>query len=322
MKFFLKLALFVLSFCLIICTNSNAKISKRENLPKKLKIVTTIFPQYDFIREIAKDKVELSMLLHPGTQAHSFEPTPSDIIKIKNCDIFVYVGGENEDWVKDKILASIDTKGKTVLALLDLVKLVEEEIIEGMQEEQEDESKKSKEEKEYDEHVWTSPKNAKIIVKALTQALSKKDSENSQYYKQNMQEYLKNLDALDIEFKNIVKNAKRKTIIFGDRFPFRYFADDYKLKYYAAFAGCSTESDASAATISFLIKKVSSERIPVVFHIELSNQKIADAICEQTRTKKLLMNSCHNVTKKEFEKGISYLDLMKTNVENLKEALQ
>jgi zinc transport system substrate-binding protein len=286
----------------------------------KIKIVVTIFPQYDFIREIAKDKVDLTMLLHPGAESHSFEPTPADIIKIKNCDVFIYVGGESDEWVR-KILNSMDTSGKKVISLMSLVKPVEEEVVEGMQED-EDEHDKADGEPEYDEHIWTSPKNAKQIVKALSKILIERDSSNAQFYKNNLNEYMQKLNELDGVFEKIVKDAKRKTLVFGDRFPFRYFADAYGLKYFAAFPGCSSETEASAATIAFLIDKVKGEKIPAVFHIEFSNEKIADAICEQTGAKKLFMHSCHNVSKDDFQSGVSYFSLMSQNANNLKEALQ
>jgi zinc transport system substrate-binding protein len=287
---------------------------------KKISIVTSIFPQYDFVREIAKDKAELFQLLPLGAESHSFEPTPKDIIKIKNCDIFIYTGGEGDAWI-NQILSSIDVKNKQIISAIKLVNAVEEEIVEGMQEEEEEHEKGGEEEAEYDEHVWTSPKNAKIIVKAISEALIKADAQNAQFYKQNTAEYIEKIDTLDKNFEDIVKNSKRKTIIFADRFPFRYFADAYGLKYFAAFPGCSTETEASAATIKFLIDKVKAEKIPVIFHIELSNEKMADTISEATGAKKKLFHACHNVSKKDFKAGLGYIDFMTRNAEVLKEAL-
>jgi zinc transport system substrate-binding protein len=286
---------------------------------KKLKIITTIFPQYDFIREIAKDKVELVQLLPLGAESHSFEPAPKDIIRIRNCDMFVYVGGESDEWIK-KILTSQDIDPKKTIALINLVKPLEEEIVEGMQEEEE-EGEEEGEEKEYDEHVWTSPKNAVIIIEALLNYLKQADSKNADFYEKNAKEYIKRLESLDAEFEEIVKNAKRNAIVFADRFPLRYFADRYGLKYFAAFPGCSSETEASAGTIKFLIDKIKSENIPVVFHIEFSNEKMANAVSEATKAKKELFHSCHNLSKKDFKNGVGYADLMQRNAKALKEAL-
>jgi len=280
----------------------------------KINVTSVIFPSYDFVRAIAGDKVNLIMLLPPGSESHSYEPTPQDIIAIKNSNLFIYPGGENSDWV-ERILDSISNLSKSmiILNMIDLVDAVKEEIVEGMEEEEEEPA--------FDEHVWTSPKNAKAIAAAIADALCKLDSANADYFRQNVAAYSARLDELDASFKAVVDGAKRKTIIFGDRFPFRYMADAYGLNYFAAFPGCSTDSEPSAATVAFLINKVKSEKLPVIFHIELSNEKMADTISEATGAKKLLLHSCHNLTKNDFEKGITYLDIQKANVVNLKEAL-
>jgi len=290
---------------------------------EKLNVVATVFPPYDFVREIAGNNVELTMLLLPGSESHSYDPTPQDIIMIQNCDIFIYVGGESDEWV-DKILNSMDTGNMKIIPLMDLVDTVEEEVVEGMEEEEEHEEEISEAEAlpELDEHVWTSPENAITIVKYITNALCELDSSNASAYESNAAAYLKKLSELDESFQQVVDKALRNTVIFADRFPFRYFADAYNLDYYAAFPGCSTETEASAATVAFLIEKVNEENIPVVFHIEFSNEKMADAICESTGAGKMLLHSCHNITKDDFESGVSYLELMNQNVENLKEALQ
>jgi zinc transport system substrate-binding protein len=282
----------------------------------KINVISVIFPSYDFVRAIAGDKVNLAMLLPPGSESHSYEPTPQDIIAIKNSNLFIYPGGENSEWV-ERILDSISNLSEKtiVLSMIDLVNAVEEEIVEGMEKEEEEE------EPAFDEHVWTSPQNAKTIAAAITNALCELDSANVDYFRQNAAAYSVQLDELDESFKTVVDSAKRKTIIFGDRFPFRYLADAYGLDYFAAFPGCSTDTEPSAATVAFLINKVKSEKLPVVFHIELSNEKIADTISEATGAKKLLLHSCHNLTKNDFEKGITYLDVQKANVVNLKEAL-
>jgi zinc transport system substrate-binding protein len=207
-----------------------------------------------------------------------------------------------------------------ILTLMDCVEVVEEEIVEGMEEEEEDDEEAH--EPEYDEHVWTSPVNAKLIVRKIADAFCETDAANAEIYRKNEAEHLGKLDALDAAFREIADSAARKTLIFGDRFPFRYFADTYGLKYFAAFPGCSTETEASAATVAFLIDKVRAEKIPVVFHIELSNEKIADAVCEETGAKKLMLHACHNITRADLEGGATYLSLMRQNVENLKEALR
>jgi zinc transport system substrate-binding protein len=284
-------------------------------------VVTTVFPSYDFVREIAGDKVNLSLLLPPGAESHSFEPTPRDIIQIQNSDIFIYVGGESEAWV-ERILDSIDSykSGKLrVLSLMDMVEVVEEEIVEGMEEEEEESGEEG--EAEYDEHVWTSPRNAKLIAGAIGEALCQADTANAALYRRNAQDYQAKLEELDKAFTSVAAGARRKTIVFGDRFPFRYFADAYGLRYYAAFPGCSTETECSAATVAFLVDKVKAEGIPVIFHIELSNEKIADTISEATGAKKLLLHACHNVTKRDMDRKVSYLELQRANVDRLREAL-
>jgi zinc transport system substrate-binding protein len=283
----------------------------------KINVVTTIFPPYDFVREIAGDRVNLSMLLQPGAESHSFEPSPQDIIRVQNCDVFIYVGGESDAWV-DGILESMDTSRMEIVTLMDCVDVVEELVVEGMQEEEEEEEAEGP---EYDEHVWTSPRNAKLIIRKIADVLKEHDAPNAAAYEQSTAAYLAKLTALDEEFQKMLRGAKRKTLVFGDRFPFRYFADAYGLDYFAAFPGCSTETECSAATIAFLVNKIRAEKIPVVFHIELSNEKIADTLCEETGAKKLLLHAVHNISKRDFEQKANYYDLMLQNVRNLKEAL-
>jgi len=324
MKHIAKLVLLAILMTAILtgCQQNNTKSSVDTNdTDDAVSVVTTIFPQYDFVREIAGDNVELMMLLSPGSESHSYEPTPQDIITIQSCDVFIYVGGESESWV-DEILESMDTSNMKIIALMDLVNVVEEEIVEGMEAEDEHESDEQEEEAEYDEHVWTSPKNAKLIVQGISDALCEADRANAGLFKENTTAYLEKLDELDAALQEVVDHAARTTLVFGDRFPFRYLAVDYGLTYYAAFPGCSSDTEPSAATVAFLIDKVNQENIPVVFYIEFSNGKMADTISESTNAVKLLLHSCHNVTAKELEGGVSYLDLMNQNVENLKEALQ
>jgi zinc transport system substrate-binding protein len=288
-------------------------------------VVATIFPPWDFVRAIAgisgdggaaESGVELTMLLKPGSESHSYEPSPQDIIAIQNCDVFIYVGGESDEWV-DRVLDSMDTSRMKIISLMDCVEVVEEEIVEGMEEEEEEEEGPA-----YDEHVWTSPRNASLIVQKISGALCEADPNRAALYQANTAAYQKELDALDGTFREITGGAARRTLIFGDRFPFRYFTDAYGLDYYAAFPGCSTETECSAATLAFLINKVKAEKIPVVFHIEFSNGKIADAVAEGSGAEKRLLHSVHNVSRDELASGASYLGLMKQNAETLRATLR
>ncbi len=302
----------VISLSVTSCNLSGDKSDDKND--GKISVVTTIFPQYDFVKQIAGDNVNVSMLLSPGAESHSYEPTPQDIIKIQESDLFIYVGGEGDVWV-DTIIESMD-KPLNSLTLMSCVDAVEEEIVEGMQAEEEE-----SEEPELDEHVWTSPKNAVKMVNAISDQLCKLDSEHSEVYKENTNGYVKKLQDLDKRFEDIVANGKRDTVVFGDRFPFRYFADAYKIKYFAAFPGCSTDTEPSAATIAFLIDKVKDEKIPAVFNIEFSNKKVAATISEATGAKMLELHSCHNVTSDDFKSGVTYYDLMSKNADALEEAL-
>jgi zinc transport system substrate-binding protein len=280
-----------------------------------IQVVTTIFPPYDFVRAIAGDRAGLSMLLPPGAESHSFEPAPRDIITVQHCDVFIYTGGESDTWAS-RILESMDTSKMQIIRMMDAVDVVEEEIVEGMEEAAEEEEGAA-----YDEHVWTSPKNAIRIVRAIAGVLCEVDSADAALFRRNEQAFIESLDGLDREFQALVDGAKRKTIVFGDRFPFRYFADAYGLEYFAAFPGCSTETECSVATLAFLIDKIKAEKIPVVFHIELSNEKMADTIAGETGARKLLLHACHNIAKRDFDSGVTFLELQKANVPGLREAL-
>lgn len=319
--FAILMAVLMIALTFVSCSSATTNTtSKNEETTKrvansKLTVVTTIFAPYDFVRQVAGDTdIDLTMLLKPGTESHTYEPTSQDIIKIQKCDLFIYVGGENDKWV-DNILSSLDKSVKTI-KLLDCVNPEEEEAKEGMQVTEE-----KGDEKEWDEHVWTSPKNAITISSKIAAEMEQIDTGNAETYKNNVQKYTEALTDLDNQFKEVVENAKRKTVVFADRFPARYFVEEYGLDYFAAFPGCSSESEASASTVAFLIKKVKAENIPVVFYIELSNEKMADTIVESTNAKKLLFHCCHNVSKEDFDNGATYLSLMTKNVANLKEAL-
>ena len=287
----------------------------------KISVVTTIFPQYDFARQIGGDKIELTMLVTPGGESHAYEPTPQDMVAVRNCDVFICVGGESDVWAND-ILNAVDTREIQIVNMMECVETVEEELKEGMEGHGHSESGgHNHEEAEYDEHVWTSPENAMKISRAIGEALIAADGDNSEYYTKNLESYLAELEVLDSDFRQAVAEAERTTLVFGDRFPFRYFAGSYGLDYYAAFPGCSTETDVSASVMSFLINKVRDENIPVVYYIEFSAQKIADTICDETGSEALLFHSCHTVSKEEFEGGATYISLMRQNLENLKRGL-
>lgn len=294
----------------------------------KVKVVTTIFPEYDWVKQIAGEKsanIDLTLLMDNGVDLHSFQPSVKDIAKISNADIFIYVGGESDEWVEG-VLKSAKNKKLLSINLLEILegKLHEEEVIEGMECEEEDEENEAEEEKEYDEHVWLSLKNAKILCNAITEALCQKDAENAALYKKNYAAYSAKLDSLDKEYADCVKNAKRKTVLFGDRFPFRYMIEDYKLNYYAAFLGCSAETEASFKTVLFLAKKTDELKLPYILQIETSDGKLASTILKNSKsknTKILTIDSLQSTTSSDIKNGASYINSMKKNLETLKLAL-
>ncbi len=320
-----KICIAIVLFCMAMLTlmgcASSIKHEKTATKDEKLSIVTTIFPPYDFAKVIGEDKVEVIMLLAPGVESHSYEPTPQDIIKISESDLFIYVGGESDAWVEG-IMDSIDRKVKT-LTLMDCVEAVAEEHVEGMDAgEEKANGLNDMLEMEYDEHVWTSPRNASMIVTKITDTLCELDEDNEALYRRNQNDYQIKLQDLDRAYQDMVDHAAKKELVFGDRFPFRYLVDAYGLNYYAAFPGCSSETEPSAATIAFLSNKVKEDKIPVVLYLELSNHKIADAIAESTGVRTAMLHSCHNISKDEVEDGVSYISLMEQNLEVLKGALQ
>lgn len=306
---------------------------------KKYSIVSTSFPGYDFARAVAGNNTEVSvkMLLKPGAESHTFEPTPQDILTIKNSNLFLYVGGDSDEWVK-KVISEIDPKKTKVMKLVDLVKTKNEEVVEGMQEDEDDhkddhdhddkhdhkhdhDHDHKEEEPEVDEHVWTSLKNAKEITEKILKAALEFDKAEEKKLSENTKNYTDKIAAVDQKIGEMVKTAKRKEIIVGDRFPLRYFVDDYGIKYYAAFPGCSEQTEANVKTVSFLVKKIKEDKIPAVFKIELSNGLIAETLAKETGAKILEIQSAHNISEKDFESGVTYVDLMERNLEALKEAL-
>lgn len=283
----------------------------------KLRIVTTLFPAFDFARNIAADNAEVTLLLPPGVEPHSYEPTPKDMVEIQNCDIFICNGGESESWIEG-ILDSLDSSKFRTVRLIDNTSAL---LKEDESYEHEHEHEHEGDEVGYDEHIWTSPAICVELCNAIEAAISSVDSGKAAQYRRNLESYTSKLKSLDLSFKEVVESGKRQEIIFGDRFPFKYFAQEYGLVYHAAFPGCSSQTEPSAATLARLINKTREDKIPAVFYIEMSNQAVANALANETGVKTLLFHSCHNLTKDEFYSGETYLSLMNKNLENLKTAL-
>ena len=333
----------------------------------KLKVVTTLFPYYDFARQIAGDVVDLSMVIPAGQDSHSFEPTPADIRLIQNADLLICNGGTMEQWVT-QVLGSLDVPDLKVITMMDYVDVVQEEIVEGMEDSGDDHGHDHAHhdeedgdhadhdhdtedhadhdhdtedhadhdhdmedhdhadddhayEIEYDEHIWTSPVNAMKITQVIADTLEDMDPADAAVFQANEADYLGKLKNLNQEFRDVVDGADLDLIVMADKFPLRYFADTYELRYRAAFSGCSSDTEPSAKTIAYLIDKVREEQIPAVYYLELSSHRVAEIISEETGAKPLLFHSCHNVTRREFESGVTYLQLMEQNVVNLREGL-
>lgn len=292
----------------------------------KLKIVATIFPEYDWTREILGDHlkdVDLTLLLDNGTDLHSFQPAVKDIMKVSSCDLLIYVGGESDQWIEDALKSAANPDMKTINlmeTLKDFIK--EEETVEGMQEKH---HSHEEDEKEYDEHVWTSLRNASAAAEVIADTLAELDPENSDIYKENLRSYQGELSSLDNEYQKTVDQSTHKTLLFADRFPFRYLVDDYGISYYAAFSGCSAESEASFKTITFLAGKVDELGLKEVFTIEKSDDRIAETVIENTRDKNqkvAVLNSMQSITSEEIADGTTYLSIMEDNLKVLKAALK
>lgn len=330
----LLLALFMLVGALAGCGKQNDT-----NQTDKLSIVTTIFPEYDWVREILGEKAdnaEITMLLDNGVDLHSYQPTADDIIKISDCDLFIYVGGESDEWVEDA-LRNAANRNMKVINLLEVLgdSVKTEEIVEGMQEEEHEhedveeheheDAEEHEHEEEADEHVWLSLKNAKMLVRVISKALQELDPDSKDIYAANADAYVKKLSALDAEYQAAVDAASNKTILFGDRFPFRYLVDDYGLRYYAAFVGCSAETEAGFETISLLAKRVDEWKLPCVLTIEGAQHKIAETVVRNTTAKNqrvLTMDSMQSTTTQDVKNGTTYLSVMEKNLSVLKEALR
>lgn len=325
------LLLLLMPACILAgCVKQND--SNNTDKADKLSIIATVFPEYDWVREILGEKIdnaEITMLLDNSVDLHSYQPTADDIVKISDCDLFIYVGGESDKWVDNALKNAVNKNMKVVNlmdALGDCVK--EEETVEGMQEEEHDsadaEAHEHEEEAEYDEHVWLSLRNAEVLVNVISESLQELDPDNKDTYAANTAAYIKKLSALDSEYRTAADGAKYKTVLFGDRFPFRYMTDDYGLSYYAAFMGCSAETEASFETVSFLAKKADELKLPCILTIEGTQHKLAETIVKNTADKNqkiLTMDSMQSVTSEDAANGVTYLSVMEKNLSVLKEAL-
>ncbi|MBQ6320633.1 zinc ABC transporter substrate-binding protein [Candidatus Saccharibacteria bacterium] len=284
-------------------------------------VISSNFIGYDLARAVLGSSDDVRMLLKPGAEAHTYDPTPKDILELQSTDLFIYTGGESDEWVR-RLISSNQLSSTNTLRLMDSVELKEEELVEGMEDTHEhEEHEEDTESPEYDEHIWTSPKNAILLTRAVEARLVALFPDRASELHQNADVYIAQLSTLDQQFSELVQSSARSELIFADRFPFRYFVDTYNLDYYAAFPSCSDQTEASAATVAFLIDKVKSDHIPVVLKIELSSDKLARQISESTGAKIRELHAAHNITKDDFEAGVTLPDLLKRNLKVLKEAL-
>lgn len=329
MKKILKICLYTIALAVAVFMAG----CKSNDLPVddgKLKIVTTIFPEYDWVKQIAgeSNNLDITFLMKNGGDLHSYSPSAEDILKISTCDMLVYVGGESDKWIEEILENSVNSNIKTI-NLMNVLgeKAKEEELVEGMEDDDHDDHDDHDDddaELEYDEHVWLSLDNAELFVKSITENLCAIDSENAGTYKANCERYLSQLDALDDEYEEVIENSKYKTLIFADRFPFRYLTDDYDLSYYAAFKGCSAETEASFETITFLANKADELNLPRILTIDGSDGKIAKTVAATSKNKDRMiysLDSLQSVTDDEVQSGKTYIKAMESNLEILKKAL-
>ena len=314
----LLLSVLLITACFAACGGKTDVPDTPADDSGKLNVVCSIFPQYDFIKAIAGDEVNLTLLLDSKTDLHSYTPTADDIMTISKADLFINIGGESDDWAED-VLSSAANDKLHVVSLLKLVEAVEEETLPGMQEEEEE--AEAEEGPEYDEHVWTSLKNVIQIIPALTDVLCELDSGNTALYQSNSSAYLAQLQALEKEYSDTIGNAARKTLLFADRFPFRYLADDYGLTCYAAFSGCSAETEASFETMTFLVDTVKEQSLPFVLMIDGSDGSVAETVSRQSGAEIRTLNSCQSVSPDDIAAGASYLTIMENNLSVLSEVL-
>ncbi len=327
-------AVLVLALALGLLAGCGTAPAKESAAAPKLRIVTTIFPLYDWVMNVLGEQTadaEVTMLLDNGVDLHSYQPTADDIVRISACDLFIYVGGESDEWVGDA-LQEATNKNMVIINLLEVLgdSVKEEEIVEGMEhdhqreEDHDSEEDHEHEEVEYDEHVWLSLKNAAVLCRAISDTLGQIDSENAALYTANADACFEKLNALDAKYQAAVEAAAFHTILFGDRFPFRYLADDYGLDYYAAFVGCSAETEASFETIIFLAGKLDELGLPAVLQIESADGSIARTVVENTQSGSqqiFTMDSMQSTTAKDVAAGASYLSIMEKNLDVLKAAL-
>lgn len=322
-KFSVLLFCIAMIVCLVGCGNNNVTTTDSG----RLSVVTTIFPEYDWVMNILGDKAadaDVTMLLDSGVDLHSYQPSADDIVTISQADVFIYVGGESDEWVEDALKEAVN-ENMLVVNLMNVIgdDAKEEEIVEGMQAEEEEESEEE-EGPEYDEHLWLSLKISAKLCTAIGDAIAQADPDNADTYAANTAAYIDKLNELDSEFRNAVDQAKTKTIVFGDRFPFRYMADDYGLEYYAAFVGCSAESEASFETIAFLAGKVDQLGLKTVLTLEATDHKIAQTIINTSKKQSAVidsMNSMQSTTAEDVKNGATYLSIMEKNLKVLKSAL-
>lgn len=301
----------------LLCGCSPSESEKPQG--DKLKVVTTIFPAYDFARHIFGDKAEITLLLKPGTESHSYDPSARDIVKIDSSDLFIYNGGESDAWVEN-ILKTADEAN--AVKMMSFIEALEEEELIGAEDEHEDHDHgHNNDDEEYDEHIWTSPKNAALIIDGIAREAARLDAPNADYYNQNAAEYSEKILDLDRRFDELLA-GERRYFVFGDRFPLLYFFKEYDLNYYAAFPGCGAETEPSAQTIAFLTEKLSEiDTVPTVFCIELSNRKLAETLADENGLPVAEFHTCHNITSDDFEAGESFYTLMERNYKILQSAL-
>lgn len=312
----LILALLMLSAFLCSCRNSGEAFISGDNSSRKISVVTTIFPYYDFTRHLAGDKANVKLLIPPGSEPHDYEPSPKDILSINEADIFIYNGGESDVWVEN-ILSSLDRDVK-IMKMFDYIEPLYEQDIDHNQGD------------EYDEHIWTSPKNALIMSGAISREIISSDSANEKYYKNRTKSYISQLSELDNAFRNVsgaeeyslasADRTAQNTLVFADRFPLLYLAAEYGFNYVSAFPGCTSETQPSVKTVIKLIDFVNLNNIPVVFHLDNSNENLAGLISEDTGARVMPFYSCHNVTKSQYENGETYISLMELNLKSIREA--
>ena len=310
--------LLIIIIAIFCCMIFQKKDNSNEKSEGKIQVVASNFASYDFLRAIIGENknINLTFLLGPGKDTHSYDPTAQDLITIQNADLFVYVGGEMEKWV-DKVLDTLETANTKIICVADDIETIEEQEIDGAEAEEEEE-----EEGAFDEHIWTSPANAIIMINNLEKAMEEIDNENSSIYKANAEKYISQVEEVDKSIKEIVDNRVRDRLVFGDKMPMQYFINYYGLKVSAAFSGCSTETEPSAKTIAYLENKIKEENIPVVLYIELNNGKVANTIANETGSKAMQIQTLHNISKDDFDNGETYVTLMKRNLDVLEKALQ